>query len=104
MRWCSRRSRRHASAMNRWPRSTSPEFFFKAYRQLDRALREQIKRQGLGADPDSEEKAPSSVRQMATALFDNGTITEDFHSELLKVAKYRNLLFHGHVKKADTGM
>jgi hypothetical protein len=89
---------------NRSGTVTSAEVFFKAFRQLERALREQIKRQGLGAEPGAESKGPSSVRQMATALLDNSTITEDFHAELLQVAKYRNLVFHGHVKEADTGM
>ncbi|HJV70320.1 hypothetical protein [Ideonella sp.] len=83
---------------------TSAEVFFKAFRQLERALRDQIKRQGLGAEPGDDGKGPSSVRQMAAALLDNGSIGEDFHAELLQVAKYRNLLFHGHVKQADTGM
>ncbi|HEV8690008.1 MAG TPA: hypothetical protein VGQ91_06925 [Ideonella sp.] len=89
---------------NRSGTVTSAEFFFKAFRQLERALREQIKRHGLGAEPGTEEKGPSSVRQMATALLDYGSIDEKFHAELLQVAKYRNLLFHGHVKEADTGM
>jgi hypothetical protein len=83
---------------------TSAEVFFKAFRQLERALREQVKRHGLAGERGSDDKGPSSVRQMASALFDNGTITEDFHAELLKVAKYRNLLYHGHVQEADTRM
>jgi uncharacterized protein YutE (UPF0331/DUF86 family) len=41
---------------------------------------------------------------MAIALLDNGIIDDSFHAELLQIAKYRNLLFHGHVKKADGGM
>jgi len=83
---------------------TSADVFFKAFRQLERALREQARRQGLGAEPGGDGKGPGSVRQMAAALLDNGSISEDFHAELLQIAKYRNLLFHGHVTQADTGM
>ena len=81
----------------------SAEDFFRAFRQLERALREQMRRLDLITN-DGEGKNAGSVRQMAGALLDNGTIADEFHVELLELAKYRNLLFHGHVGEADAGM
>lgn len=76
--------------------------FFRAFRQLERALREQMRRLDLVGGPD--EKVAGSVRQMATALLENGSIDEAFHAEMLELGRYRNLIFHGHVGVADSGM
>ena len=77
--------------------------FFRAFRQLERALREQLRRLDLiGHGPD--EKTAGSVRQMAAALLDNGSIDEALHAELLELGRYRNLVFHGHAGEADAGM
>lgn len=77
--------------------------FFRSFRQLERALREQLRRLDL-IDRGSDEKVAGSVRQMATALLDNGSIEEALHAELLELARYRNLIFHGHAGVADSGM
>ena len=85
---------------------TSAEDFFKAFREMEKALRQLVGRSRLvvGEPREDGSKANPSVRQMAIALLDNGVIDDSFHGELLQIAKYRNLLFHGHVKKADSGM
>jgi hypothetical protein len=85
---------------------TSAEDFFKAFREMEKALRQLVGRSRLvvGEPREDGSKTNPSVRQMAIALLDNGVIDDSFHGELLQIAKYRNLLFHGHVKKADSGM
>ncbi|WP_374562330.1 hypothetical protein [Ideonella sp.] len=82
---------------------TSAEEFFRAFRQLERALREQLRRLDLVGN-ERDGKNAGSVRQMAAALLDNGSISDDLHTELLQLGKYRNLVFHGHVREADAGM
>jgi hypothetical protein len=84
----------------------SADDFFKAFREMEKALRQLVGRSRLvvGEPREDGSKANASVRQMAIALLDNGVIDDSFHGELLQIAKYRNLLFHGHVKKADAGM
>lgn len=77
--------------------------FFRTFRQLERALREQMRRLDL-VDRGPDEKVAGSVRQMATALLDNGSIDEALHAELLELGRYRNLVFHGHAGVADSGM
>jgi hypothetical protein len=86
------------------PTVTSAEELFRAFRQLERALREQLRRLDVPVGDREDGKYAGSVRQMATALLDNGSIGEDLHAELLQLGKYRNLVFHGHVKQADTSM
>ncbi|MEK8029267.1 hypothetical protein AACH06_00420 [Ideonella sp. DXS29W] len=77
--------------------------FLRAFRQLERAMREQLRRLDLiGQGPD--EKLAGSVRQMAATLLDNGSIDEALHAELLELGRYRNLIFHGNVDEADASM
>ena len=85
---------------------TSADDFFKAFREMEKALRQLVGRSRLVVGEPREDggRGNPSVRQMAIALLDNGVIDDSFHGELLQIAKYRNLLFHGHVKKADSGM
>ena len=85
---------------------TSADDFFKAFRDMEKALRQLVGRSRMVVGEPREDGGRSnpSVRQMAIALLDNGVIDDTFHAELLQIAKYRNLLFHGHVKKADAGM
>ena len=87
-------------------KETSAEDFFKAFREMEKALRQLVGRSRMvvGEPREDGSKGNPSVRQMAIALLDNGVIDDSFHAELLQIAKYRNLLFHGHVKKADAGM
>lgn len=84
---------------------TSAEEFFHAFRQLEQALRKQLNRQGLLTnDREQGGKNGGSVRQMANTLLENESVPNDLHAELLQINKYRNLLYHGHVREADTGM
>lgn len=83
---------------------TPAENLFRAFRQLERALREQLRRLDLPVGDRETGRYAGSVRQMATALLDNGSIGEELHAELLQLGKYRNLVYHGHVQQADTGM
>jgi hypothetical protein len=45
-----------------------------------------------------------SFRQMAEALSQNELIGYYDFLELLKINKYRNLVFHGHLEKVDADM
>lgn len=45
-----------------------------------------------------------SFRQMIEALLQNEVIDRVFFNELLKISKYRNLVFHGHVDQAEKEM
>lgn len=83
---------------------TSAEDLFRAFRQLERALREQLRRLDLPVGEREDGKYAGSVRQMAGALLDNGTINEELHAELLQLGKYRNLVYHGHVRQARSSM
>jgi hypothetical protein len=87
-------------------KETSADDFFKAFREMEKALRQLVGRSRMvvGEPREDGSKVNPSVRQMAIALLDNGVIDDSFHGELLQIAKYRNLLFHGHVQKADAGM
>lgn len=79
--------------------TTSAEFF-RVYRKLEKVLRDQVMRMQLaGSDRDA-----GSLRQMAELLQQNESIDEEFFNELLQIAKYRNLLFHGDMPEADFAM
>jgi hypothetical protein len=97
--------RQHEQAAVAQP-ETSADDFFRAFREMEKALRQLVGRSHLVVGEPREDggRTNPSVRQMAIALLDNGVIDDSFHAELLQIAKYRNLLFHGHVKKADAGM
>lgn len=83
---------------------TSAEDLFRAFRQLERALREQLRRLDLPVGEREDGKYAGSVRQMAGALLDHGAINEELHAELLQLGKYRNLVYHGHVRQARSSM
>jgi hypothetical protein len=47
---------------------------------------------------------PHSFRQLVTDLFDKGSISKEELYELLRINKYRNLIFHGHLEKVDKSL
>ncbi|GAA0750473.1 hypothetical protein LRH25_20130 [Ideonella azotifigens] len=89
-------------AANRTP-STE---FFRVYRKLERSLRDLAMRQGMEEAPTEGRRgsAAGSLRQVAETLIQHEVISEELYSELQQIIKYRNLLFHGHVKEANFAM
>lgn len=77
--------------------------YFRAYRKLDRALRDLATRHDISPD-EAETKRTTSVRKLAEELLHLDLITDDLCAEVQELAKYRNLLVHGDVKDADFGM
>jgi hypothetical protein len=79
--------------------------FFKAFRKLDRALRDLATAFELNQDePEGKRNSLSPVRRTAQELLHLEAISEDLSQELTDLARYRNLLFHGGMKQADFGM
>ena len=89
--------------------ATSPERapsveFFDAFRHLERLVRDYLRRVDLYIPSRGATRMSFSFRQMLDALYHNERIDRPFHSELLEINKYRNLVFHGHVDQADPAM
>lgn len=89
--------------------ATSPERapsveFFDAFRHLERLVRDYLRRVDLYIPSRGAPRMSFSFRQMLDALYHNERIDRPFHSELLEINKYRNLVFHGHVDQADPAM
>jgi hypothetical protein len=47
---------------------------------------------------------PFSFRDMVTSLYHNEIIDQELLDNLFQINKYRNLVFHGHIKKVDQEM
>lgn len=79
--------------------------FFRAYRKLERLVRQLAGRQEAMADGGDEGlKRGPSMRSLTEDLLLHEVIDEDLATELNELARYRNLLFHGDIKEADFGM
>jgi hypothetical protein len=79
--------------------------FFKAFRKLERTLREQVtRRQEAHTAESTVTIASANIRQLGDMLLQAENITEELNAELVKLNRYRNLLFHGHAKEADAKM
>lgn len=80
--------------------------FFRAFRKLERLLRERCRR----LEPDAEEaveaalQASGTIRRMADLLLQGEHLSDELYAELMEINRYRNLLFHGDMKQADPAM
>jgi hypothetical protein len=78
--------------------------FFDAFRDLERLVRDYLKQKDLYIPSRGSPRMSYSFRQMIDAIFQNEKIDHLFYEDLLEINKYRNLVFHGHVDKADLTM
>jgi hypothetical protein len=78
--------------------------FFRAYRKLERSLSEWAAKQELLPLPSTVKRGTAGLRSVADALLQNESISDEYHTELLQLATYRNLLFHGRAAEADAQM
>lgn len=78
--------------------------FFDAFLHLERLIRDYLKDKDLYVPSRGAPRMSYSLRQMIDALLQNELIDRAFLNELLEINKYRNLVFHGHVSKADESM
>jgi hypothetical protein len=80
---------------------TPAAVFFDAFRNLERLVRDYVKRKILFIP---SQGSPSSFRQMVDVIFKNELIDHQFYEDLIEINRYKNLVFHGHVDKADLAM
>lgn len=78
--------------------------FFEIFRQLEKLVRDYLRRHDLYVPSRGAPRMSYSFRQMIDALLQNEKIDRKFLDELLEISKYRNLVFHGHVESADLAM
>jgi len=84
--------------------ATSSAEFFDAFLHLERSIREYLKRFDLYVPSRGAPRMSFSLRQMIEAMLQNERIDRKLYEELLEINKYRNLVFHGHVDRADPRM
>jgi len=84
-------------------RSTPSTDFFRAFRKLEKILRDRVAQLDLAQDVGEGNRA-GSLRRLAEALVQNEAIDDELYTELQQINQYRNLLFHGDMKEADFGM
>lgn len=83
---------------------TSSAVFFEEFRHLERIIRDYLRQHELYVPSKGAPRMSFSFRQMIEALLQNEKINAEFFEELMKINKYRNLVFHGHVDQADQAM
>ena len=84
--------------------STSASEFFDAFLHLERLIRDYLRSGDLYVPSRGAPRMSYSFRQMIEALLQNERIDRYTFDELLAINKYRNLVFHGHVDRADADM
>ena len=95
----------HTPAPTGTAAETSPVAdFFDAFLHLERLVRDYLKVRDLYVPSRGAPRMSYSFRQMIEALLQNEVIDRVFFNELLKISKYRNLVFHGHGDQAETEM
>lgn len=83
---------------------TASHAFFDEFLRLESIIREDLRKIDLYVPSKGTPRMSFSFRQMVDALLNNEIIDRIVHGELMQINKYRNLIFHGHVKKADEHM
>lgn len=86
-------------------KSPGPELsastFFDEFITLEKDLRNQLKIWNLYLPSIGEPQMSFSFRQMVSALYQNEKINKELRDQFLKINKYRNLLFHGHIDQVQ---
>lgn len=85
-------------------RRTSSVAFYEEFRRLERTIRDYLRKNDLYVPSRGAPRMSFSFRQMIEALIQNEKINAGFFEELMKINKYRNLVFHGHIDHADQAM
>ncbi len=85
-------------------KATSATKFFEEFRQLERLIRDYLRDRELYVPSRGAARMSFSFRQMIEALLENGKIDAAMLQDLTEINRYRNLVFHGHVEKADDAM
>jgi uncharacterized protein YegP (UPF0339 family)/uncharacterized membrane protein len=78
--------------------------FFDNFIRLESHLRNFLLSRPLGSSPDHPSTAPLSFRRILDMLRANRYIDEDLYGQLLEIASYRNLVFHGRLDEVDAQM
>lgn len=78
--------------------------FFNAFLHLERLVRDHLRAKGLYEQGRGGARMSFSFRQMVEALLQNERIDRSLFDELMSINSHRNLVFHGHVDRADPGM
>jgi uncharacterized protein YutE (UPF0331/DUF86 family) len=73
--------------------------FFKEFVKLESKIRDILISKQFYIQNGKNLRMDFSMRQMINALYENELITRYFYEKLLKLNKYRNLIFHGHETK-----
>jgi len=85
-------------------RRTPSTVFFEEFMRLERVIRAHLRKNELYVPSRGAQRMSFSFRQMIEALFQNEKIDAGFLEELMKINRYRNLVFHGHVEQVDQTM
>lgn len=73
--------------------------FFKEFVKLESKIRDILITKQLYNHNGKNIRMDYSMRQMINALYENELISRYYYEKLLKLNKYRNLIFHGHETK-----
>ncbi len=86
------------------PSKTPAGSFFDAFVHLETVVRDYLRKTDLYMPSRGSPQMSYSFREMINALYRNEKINHQFYEELLAINKYRNLVFHGHIKEAEISM
>jgi hypothetical protein len=75
--------------------------FFDAFVELEKDIREFIRRKKLTGVATERQKADFYFRQMVEILRRGSIISDDLYERLLAINRSRNLIFHGHLEDVD---
>lgn len=78
--------------------------FMTEFIKLEKSVRDKLQNRNLYVPFGNSPKMVYSFRQMVEALNKNELISYYDFLELLKINKYRNLVFHGHLDKVEADM
>ena len=78
--------------------------FMTEFIHLEKTVRDKLQKRKLYIPYGDTPKMVYSFRQMINALNQNELINRNELEDLLRINKYRNLVFHGHQDKVDKGM
>lgn len=82
---------------------TSDAEFFQAFVDIERLIRDLWHQHGERLSLVNRPR-PAGVREMARDLMKLGVLSDELFDPLMEVNRYRNLVFHGHVKEVDPKM
>lgn len=84
--------------------TADPREFFEIFVKLEIIIRKILIQRDLYETSNSSSKILYSFRQMIFVLFQNQIITTALYTDLQKISKYRNVIFHGHETTVNVSM